>query len=259
MLLLQLRVLTQLARRDALLFFNNLPTILVRSLVWPTQKALLFGYLLPTMGLGRSFGLFYLAAIVATIPIFRIVPACGEILNDLEGEKIIEYELLLMLPLPFVLGRKALWYAFETFLISIIALPWGLVLLWGNDLSSIAPLKVVGALFCISIFFGFFTLLCASIISHSQQLRLFWSIFMHTLWIFGCFFFSWSVLHKLYPTWAYLDLLNPSTHAMEMMRVALLGQQNFINYYISGGVLLVSTFFVFTAAIALFKRRLDLI
>ena len=232
---------------------------LYEALVWPTQKALLFGYLLPTMGLGRSFSLFYLAAIIASIPVFRIIPACGEILTDLEGEKILEYELLLMLPVSFILGRKALWYAFETFLIALIALPWGLLLMWGNDMSSIAPLKVVGAFFCISLFFGFFALFCAAIISSSQQLRFFWSVFLHTLWIFGCFFFSWSILYSLYPNWAYVDLLNPSTYAMEMMRAALLGQQNFINYYVSGGVLLVSTLLVFAAAIALFKRRLDLI
>jgi len=211
------------------------------------------------MGLGGSFGLFYLASIIATMPIFRIIPACGEILSDLEGEKIIEYELLLIVPVAFILGRKALWYAFETFLVSLIALPWGLILLWGNNLSTISPLKIIGALFCINIFFGFFALLCASIISHSSQLRMFWSVFLHTMWIFGCFFFSWAVLYKLYPHWAYLDLLNPGTHAMEMMRVALLGQQNFINYYASGAFLLIATGISYWAAILLFKRRLDLI
>ena len=84
-----------------------------------------------------------------------------------------------------------------------------------------------------------------------------WMRFVLVLWTFGCYQYSWLTLHKAYPWWSYVALLNPMTYAFESTRAAVLGHVGLLPFWASCAALWFFIALFFWHALCLFKKRLD--
>jgi ABC-type polysaccharide/polyol phosphate export permease len=77
------------------------------------------------------------------------------------------------------------------------------------------------------------------------------------MWFMGGFAFSWQALYNVWPALAWVDLANPMIYVTESTRVAILGQENFLNFWLC---LVAITFFsvlCFVVGMSKIKKRLD--
>lgn len=110
-----------------------------------------------------------------------------------------------------------------------------------------------------NIFYACFVLWSASIIANMSKFGSIWARYIFPMWFMGGFQFSWISLHKVAPIISYINLLNPMIYITEMVRISILGQEGYINFWFC---LIAITFFsVLCLAISIrnLKQRLDFV
>jgi ABC-type polysaccharide/polyol phosphate export permease len=139
-------------------------------------------------------------------------------------------------------------------------LPIGKLTLWNQfDLTQINYFKLFLSFIFQNIFYACFVLWVASIIEHMNQFGSVWARYIFPLWFMGGFQFSWVALHHVLPYVAYINLLNPMIYITEAMRISLLGQDGYLNFWLS--LLAIAFFSVITLCVGIrnLKRRLDFV
>jgi ABC-type polysaccharide/polyol phosphate export permease len=71
--------------------------------------------------------------------------------------------------------------------------------------------------------------------------------------------YTYSFIYKINPLIAYLHLLNPALFAVEAMRAAVLGQKEYLNFWICSSAIISLTIVFGYDAIRRFKKRIDFI
>jgi len=69
--------------------------------------------------------------------------------------------------------------------------------------------------------------------------------------------FSWATLYSIWPLMARIIFFNPVAHATESVRASFLGQQGYINYWVSCTFLMVYIVLFFYLSVWALRRRLD--
>ncbi len=245
--------------RDVSILRKGILTTLFDSLIMPCSLIIIGGYILPYMGMPESYGSFM---VVGSIMMMCFGSACwlgaGPLVADLETDRSINYELTLPLPSWLVMVKIACGFAVRGALVNLMTLPVGKLLLGSRfDLSQFSIFKFVLAYLTANLLFGFFGVIVALWVDDSHGFGRFWMRIGSQLNFFSGLQFSWLTLHLAWPTFAYLDLLNPLVYAFECNRAAILGQAGSLDYWLCLGVmwLWISCFAFFGAY--LIKRRLD--
>ena len=137
-------------------------------------------------------------------------------------------------------------------------LPFGKLCLWHQfDLTHISYVKLALAILFQSVFYACFVLFPTSIINNMTQLGMVWARFIFPMWFLGGFQFSWYALFNTVPILAYINLLNPMIYVTEAARVALLGQEGYINFWLCLlAIAFFSAFFLYLSLRNL-KKKLD--
>jgi ABC-2 type transport system permease protein len=247
--------------RDIRMLRWNLPGKILDALIWATNYIVINSYIMPFFGVPQSYGPFiWVGAIVTTGFFGASHSAAADLVNDIAGNKNIEY--LLMLPVPswLIFIKIALSFAINCMTLSIFILPLGKILLMDRlDLSTLSLTKFIPLFIMANIFFGFFGLWVASWARDGINFSYVWRRIVNPLWIFGGNQFSWAIFYKALPRIALLGLINPLTYAFEGMRASILGQEGFINVWIAFFMLIFFTCFFGWWSMKWMKQRLDYI
>lgn len=253
-------IFKQLVAEELVVFKEVFFDKIVNLAIWVSIVAGIFGYIMPEFGLAADYGSFQLASLIASAGLFEIFPSVMTLLSDIEGDRVISYQLTLPLPSWMILMKKATYYAINSLTLAICVTPIGKLVLWNQfDVTKIRIIPFILMLIVVSIFYGTFTLWLTARAKNMAAIGNVWMRFLFPMWFLGGFQFSWAVLYKISPTLAYINLINPMTYVMEGTRAALLGQQEFISVWIC--ILALGIFSILSGwyATIKLKQRLDFV
>jgi len=253
-------VFKNLLAEELVIFRETFSDKIINLGIWVSITAGIFGYIMPEFGLSADYGSFQLAGLIASAGLFEIFPSVMTLLSDIDGDRIISYQLTLPVPSWLILMKKIVYYAINALSLAICVTPIGKIVLWNQfDLTKIRIIPFILMLIVTSIFYGTFTLWLTARAKNMATIGNVWMRFLFPMWFLGGFQFSWAVLYKISPILAYLNLLNPLTYVMEGTRAALLGQQDFISVWIC--ILALSIFSILSGwyATVKLKQRLDFV
>ena len=130
---------------------------LIDAIIYTSCMVLVNGYILSKMGLGMNYGSFFLVGMAASAAFFEGTYNIYLLISDLEGDRMISYDLTLPIKPWLILIKKAVSYALNSVAMSVLILPIGKLLLWNQFvLSGISIYKLLIMFVTINIFFGFF-------------------------------------------------------------------------------------------------------
>jgi ABC-2 type transport system permease protein len=252
------RIFSQLIRRDLVIYrkeyAGKILDMLITFIVWNT----VFGYLMPSMGTRAGYGVFIMVGAVTSFGIFEIIGKASNLINDMRGDRTISYLLLLPIPTYTIFCYIAISWAIQSMLAAIPLFFVGKALFWEQfDLGNITWWRLLLAFLSTQLFYGFFALWVSSAMIRIRDLTSIYFRFLNPLFIFGCYFFPWETAFKLSKTFGVIVLFDPLTYVMEIMRASVLGQEGFLPFWLSFGVIWVFSAACGSHAIRRLKRHLD--
>ena len=258
-LIYNLKVLHVFFKREMIVLRKDLFSMTINAIIWPIMSAMIYGFVMPALGVPIDYGSFVLVGVVVATWIYTTYEHVLELGQDLEGNRLIDYELTLPIKPWMVLVKYGLACAFHSFLFSFPLLFVGGIFL-GERFSfakfnyfGYVMLNILGTLV-----FSFFSLwVCA------------WSrsrFFVHIrvrlydpLFFLGCYMSSWAAMAKVLPVLSWIMLANPVTHAMEATRVTVFGQQGYLPFWVSVAYLFLNLFVWAGMMLYAMRKRLDFI
>ena len=245
--------------RTFLIYKPNFKDKVLNAAVWVALNITVFGLIMPTIGL-HNFGPFMLISTTISQGFFTAVNNIASIVTEInETSSNLQYELTLPISSTKVFVKYALELAYQGFITSMLIFPMGLLLL-NNEFSF--QYFLWGKFYLIQIiactFSGFFALWIASFTKDIYNgLENFWLRIIFPLWFLGGFQFSWKNLFSIAPKFAYINLFNPLTYALEGGRAAALDPALSLPYWNCIGALTVFTMLFGYLGIKKLKKRLD--
>lgn len=253
-----LRICKELIRTDLLIFRKELVSKCIDLLIWVVLNLMVTGYILPYFGLSKNFGLFQLGGVIAAAALFEMYSNVASLVSDFSYSRVIYYNLTLPLPSWLAVASKMIYYGIIYFFIAACMLPAGKLCLWNQvDLTLVNYTKLCIALLAQGVFYACFILLPVSLIANPSQMRSVWARFIFPMWITGGFQFSWFALHAVLPHMAYAVLFNPLIYITESLRIALMGQTGFLNFWLCIALILLYSLIFLYLAMKKLKKRLD--
>lgn len=229
--------------------------------IWVVLTTLVTAYIMPYFGLAVDFGVFQLGGIIAAAGLFEMGNSnVVDLVSDFEGDRVISFDLTLAIPSWLALASKTAYYFIIYTLLALLMLPIGKVCLWNQfDLASVNYLKLILAIFAINLFYASFALWIASRVPNMAKMGQVWMRFIFPMWFLGGFQFSWMASYKTIPSFALANLINPMIYITEAVRVALLGQEGFINFWVCLLAILFCAALSFYFGVKSLRKRLDFI
>lgn len=244
--------------RDIRAALTDFVANIVDSAIFPIGWLFVDGYIMPYLGVPADYGVFMIAGLAAGMCLNSTGKDAGDLITDLEGPRAISYELSLPLPSWMLCMKFALTYAIRGVILNILIFPIGALMLWEHiNLITISWGKFFLLFWWINLLYGYFSLVVALWASTTDGYWRFWLRWGWLLFLVAGFQFSWKIMERAVPKFAYINLLNPLLYSFEGIRAALLGQEGFIDYWVCLWVTIVYTAIFGVLALWLFKKRLD--
>lgn len=235
-------------------FFNKFIDITI----WVVLTIFVTGYIMPYFGLSDSFGVFQFGGVIAAVGLFELYISAVDLLVDFEGDRVIDYNLTLPIPSWLAIISKAGYYFILYLLLTLSILPIGKLLLWNQlDLMQIHYFKLLLAIIFQCLFYSCFVIWAASVIDNMSKLGMVWARFIFPMWFMGGFQFSWIALYHVLPIVAWINLLNPMIYITESTRVAILGQSDYLNFWMCLVAILFFSAICLAQGMRNLKKRLD--
>jgi len=256
------KIFWALCYKEMVVFRSDYFRVLINSLFFTVALLIPLMFFLPMLGIRDDYAQFMLPAQAMSWGMFDIMANATSFISDIVGDKVIEHELSLPISQWAIFVKIALANAYRSFVISIFIIPTGSIVLYlgkGFIFSQIDIPKMILMLVLTNLCFGFLGLFAASYMKKVSDIRNVWMRVIFPMWWIGAFNTSWATIFEGAPKLAVVLLLNPIVYMAEGIRVATLGQEGFINYWICVGVLLIFTTFFGIIAVLRFKKRLDCI
>lgn len=256
----QLNVFKHLLLTDLKIYRQIIKNKVIDLLIWVTTIAFVNAYLMPAFGLPQSYTNFMLAGLCASAGLFEVWPSIVAFINDIEGDRIIEYYITLPIPAWMIFLKSIVSFVISAGTLILIVIPAGKLLLWNIfDLSSFSFIKFSAIFLAMSAFYGAFALMVGSFVKNMSTIGSVWMRFIYPIWFLGGFQFSWTVLFKTSPKLAYLNLINPMTYIMEAIRGAILGQEGYLPFWPCTSMVILFAFACAWYGIVRLKKRLDFV
>jgi len=205
-----------------------------------------------------TFGVFNLAGCVASAGLFEVYPRSFSFIADLEGPQLIAYYSTLPIPSWALFITRMVYWFISAVLRGLILLPLGKLVLWNSfSLSEVYWSKFIIIFIVSNMFYSALTLFVSSLVPSMDKMENVWMRYIFPLWFLGGFQFSWYNLHKLVPSLAYANLLNPVVYVMEATRVALIGHGNYLPFWLCIGMLIFFSLLCTIVGIKRLCKRLD--
>jgi len=235
----RMKIFSALLQRDLKILKSELFDLVTNSLIQVGLNALLFGYLLPAMGIKPSIiGPMYLGIVMLVLYELGFAISANTSM-DLAYNRFIDYQATFSLPKRWLFAEYLSMFVIKAFVISVPAILVGTKLL-GNRLGIIQtnwPLFFI-VYFIATIFLGLLFLYLAMGSSFEWFNDNVWPRCLSPIVNFGCVFFTWKMAYSLYPFLGYILLLNPMTYICEGVRSTIIGGNQFIDARICIAVLI---------------------
>ncbi len=251
------RCFYELIRREMFLFFKQFTSRLIDISVILCTWVIVFGYLMVNSGLKSTYGAFILVGAIASFGLFETIWRATCLAQDVTDKKITNF-LILPISSTFVFISIAVSWALSTGLLSLCLFPLGKLLLLNKfDLSNICFYKFILIFTVGNLFYGFFALWVASLVTNLRNTAWLWARVINPLYMFCGFFYTWKSAYELANWVGFLHLLNPLLYILEGTKAAVLGQKGYLSFWVCFTVLWAFTFFFAFDAIKRFKKRID--
>jgi ABC-2 type transport system permease protein len=216
------RVFVAILLRDLTVARRELPYFLVRTALQPILFVIVFGYLLPKMGMISSgYSTTMLPGVVAlSLTLSAIQSVSLPMMQDFGFTKEIEDRLLAPVPTQLVAIEKVVAGVLQGIVAALFVLPVARLIMgpipglsFGNVPMLLAVTILGGAAFsAIGLYLG------TGIAP--QQIGLMFSVIVAPMIMFGCTYYPWAGLAHV-PLMKWLVLINPLVYVSEGMRAAL--------------------------------------
>lgn len=254
----QLRIAGWLLWRDLIELKDNIKMTFIDGILWPLKSIILFGYIMPGLGLPGNYGGVILVGTIVTVSFFRIFDGVNKILQDSEIYGLFDYQLTLPVSSIYIFSRFILIFALRAMFLGLIVYVAGSVLLVEQfNFIPNSLVKTILLFFLLNFVFASATLLVAGSIKGENIYHSFFAPLLFSAWDFGCYLYSWEILYQTIPLLALLVLFNPITYAMEGFRNAVLGPDTYINFWICAFILIVACTIFSFYGIKKLKKKFD--
>lgn len=251
-------LMKELIITELMILRKQLKDKIINQIIITVSVNLFTAYIYTYLGMPVSFAAMTSIGLLISCGVFEIFSNTATFLSDIDGERIITYELTL--PVPggwFVLVKKALIFGTNGIVLAALSLPLGKLVLQDQlDLSAIHLGPFILAIVCSHLLCGFFCLLLTAYTRNMGVIGNVWSRMIMPLWFFGGSQFNWSTLYEISPTLAYINLANPFTYAYEALKAASL-EGDFLPFWGCIAVLSITSLVCLYIANRKLKQRLD--
>ena len=255
-----MHILLQLLRADFVIMKDGLFDKLVNLAIYLFISLFVPVFLLPAFGISAEFASFSFAGAIATAGMFEVFPSVTNLVSDFEGDNITSYYLTLPIPSWLIFVRSIICFSLSGIMLSVYSLPVAYAVVFQKiDLSQLHVGKFLLIMIITNIFYGAFAIWVTSHVKNLLTIEHVWMRFVFPLWFLGGFQFTWVMLKQLSVWLAYIDLLNPMIYIMEGNRAAMLGQQNYISFWICISFIVACTALCSYNGIKRLKKRLDFV
>jgi len=216
------RVFSAILLRDVTVARRELPYFLIRTTLQPILFVIVFGFLMPRMGLiPRNFTTMMIPGIVAlSLALSAFQSVALPMVADFGFTKEIEDRLLAPIPTPLVAIEKIVAGLLQGMVAAIFVLPVARLIMgpipgltFGN-----LPLLLLVTLLSGAAFSAMGLFLGTAIAP--QQIGLMFSVILAPMIMFGCTYYPWAGLRRV-PAMQYVVLVDPLVYVSEGMRSAL--------------------------------------
>ncbi len=245
---------------DLLIFKKAFLDKFIDITIWIVLTVFVTGYIMPYFGLADNFGVFQLGGVIAAVGLFELYVSVVDLIVDFQGDRIIDYTVTLPIPSWLAILSKAGYYFFVYMLLTLAVLPVSKLSLWNQlDLTTVNYFKLMLAIIFQSMFYACFTIWASSVIENMTKLGSVWARFIFPMWFMGGFQFSWIALHHITPVVAWINLINPMIYITESTRSAILGQADYLNFWLCLAAITFFSMVCFLKGLWNLKKRLDFV
>jgi len=251
----------QIFLTDLNLFKQDFLSKLINICVWMGLIVAVTAYVFPAMGMIPMFGEFIAFSQIAGEGFWKIWPNSFSLIADIEGSKTINNLLRLPIPSWLVFIEKALFHTFKSLTFTIFTLPLAKIIIWHKmSFTYFSIAKFLLIIIIANIFYGFLYLFLASFTKNKNSVEMIGIRVLFPLWFMGSTSFPWKVLqNSVSKNAAYINLLNPLTYCMEGIHSAALNSNDYLNYWICVGMIIIFTLIAGIIGIKRFQKRLDVV
>jgi len=234
-----IKTIYQLLKTDLFKFFKNtFVSDVFNKSIWITCSIAIANYIWPNIGMSESFGSFMAIGAIVSCIYWDCWGVSVQFIADLEGNNTTQYYLSLPIPAAWYFVKQALFYAIRALIPAVCILPLIKIILWHKlSLAHVQFLPFALVMITTSFFGAALSLFVTSRVRDMNSIDNISIRFLFPLWFFGGSQFSWYTLLNISPLFAKLCLLNPLLYAMESIRVVFLGQEGYLPFWTSIGVL----------------------
>jgi hypothetical protein len=226
--------------------------------IWVGSIVLISAYILPQDGMNTSYGTLIAISSIVSSSFWDAWGVTAQFVSDLEGDQVVLYYLTLPFSAPLFFVKQIVFYLLRAMGPSLLMIPISkLILLDRLDLSSIYIGKFIIGFFVVNIFCATLSLLMTSLVRGMDAIDNVATRFLFPLWFFGGSQFSWHTLHVTSVVLSYIALANPLLYANEIMRVACMGQEGHLPFWLCIGILLVYSTILGVVGTRRLMRQLD--
>lgn len=212
-----------LLQRDLLVASRNATLLLVSTLTQPILVILVFGNILPRLGLvAEGFGTVMMPGLMAIAVLMAGVQGVLiPLVQDLSGSREVDERLLAPVPVFGVAAGRIVAGAIHASAAGLVAGPAMILLMHGVGLGDVQPrwallLPLVALCGLLSAAFG----LTLGTNVQPRFSGLLFAVVLGPMMLFGCAYYPWAQLSAIGPA-RFLFLLNPLTFMSEAMRYAV--------------------------------------
>lgn len=255
---LSLPVALTLLKKDLLAYMRKFVSAYIDMIFLLAALIIVFGYFMPELNSGESFGLFLFVGAVISLGLFQVTERVGTLIADIQGDRTISYLITMPMPSSATIAYHAVVWAIMSAITGLTIIPIGKLVLWNQfDLSHFHFGKFFLIFIASNLFFGFFALFLSSVIKSLSSLSTLYLRILNPMYMFGAYFYKWYDLEKISPFFAKCTLLVPMTYILEGGRAAAFGQKGYLDYWTCLGMIVALTIVLGTFGIKILKKRLD--
>jgi ABC-2 type transport system permease protein len=209
-------------RRDILVIAREIITFLIQVLVQPFSLLLVFGKILPGVGMTQQmYPALLLPGVVAiTIFLASVQGVTISLMLDLGHSREIDDRLLAPLPVSLIAVEKVIFTAIRAGVAGAITFPLAYLILGkGYQVRTDMLIPIISIIVLYALSSAALGLVIGTILSADKIYLVFTLIFSATLYT-GCVYYTWSAISSI-KVLQIITLFNPLTYASEGLRYAM--------------------------------------
>lgn len=254
-----LKLFLKLIKTDLIIHFKKVYLgEVIDCIFWIVCLLTVSTYVLPQMGMSQDYGALIATGAVVSVAFWDVWSITTKFISDLDGNMVFQYYLTLPLPSWAYFLKQIVFYSIRGGLNAILILPMSkLILMDKINFSNFSIIKFVIIFISANFFCATLSLIMGWLVDDINNIGHVGIRFLFPMWFLGGSQFPWHTLNQLSPKFAYFCLLNPLIYAMEGMRSAVLGADDFLPFWYCIAALWVFTIIFGVVGIVKLRKKLD--